>query len=153
MSYIFENGGSISKSLVRKIPRRVIENAKNSNLVPVVDLMVFRLYPGFKPFFPDYDGNPKSVDWHISNDKDQQEIFMSVSSNENGINNTMFGEHTLLDGQMLLTSSSTPRKETPAVNRGWRLMMRVRFVPKDSNLTPKLLSQQYVDPGSEDAGW
>lgn len=54
---------------------------------------------------------------------------------------------------VLLTSSAAPRRELKTNNRGWRLMMRVRLVEQENQIGPVPVRQQYLDPGSEDAGW
>ncbi len=153
-AFILKNGGPVAKQLISQLPASFLNSAKQKNLKPVFDLMVFRLYPGYRPFFPDYNGFPKAVGWHTSDENTaSSELWMSVSSHEQGVNNTEFKDISLSDGQMLLVSSSTPRRETPAKNRGWRLMMRVRLVSNNVDVLPKIITQQYVDPGAEDSGW
>ena len=122
ISEIQQNGGSISKELVRKIPAFFSQEG----FKPVVDMLIFRLYPGYRPFFPNYAGRPQSVDWHTSSDVPRPEIWMSVSSHKGGVNETQFRGRTLGDGEILLAYASTPRRELPTKNRGWRLLMRVR---------------------------
>ena len=79
---------------------------------------------------------------------------MSVSSHEDGVNVTEFSGGTqLLDGMLLLTSAASMRRELPTKNRGWRLLMRVRLVPEGEVEPSKLITQQYVDPASEESGW
>ena len=54
ISEIQQNGGVISKELVNKIPA----SFSREGFKPVVDILVFRLYPGYRPFFPNYAGRP-----------------------------------------------------------------------------------------------
>ena len=166
---IKRNGGDISKRLVMQIPA----DFAREGYVPVVDMLIFRLYPGYRPFFPNYEGKPQSVNWHspinfaamfahkphgiipLDNPKSfRKELWMSVSSHESGVNKTEFSDGThLTDGVMLLTSGGLERRELPTKNRGWRLMMRVRLVPEGKVEPSQLITQQYVDPASEEAGW
>jgi hypothetical protein len=155
LEHIKKLGGPISKRLVEKIPESFIQNANRNGLAPVVDVLVYRLYPGYRPYFPDYEGRSKAVGWHTPTEStDRQEIWMSVSSHEQGVNQTEFGCGILADGQLFLTSSQMPRRERQATNRGWRMMMRVRLVPSTQVIhQPNIITQQYVDPKSEDTGW
>ena len=172
------SGGDISKKLVAQIP---IDFAP-PGYVPIVDMLVLRLYPGYRPFFPDYNGRPQTVNWHVPTlegnydgalisspsvlhgnqttdagypaRRQRKELWMSVSSDEKGVNNTEFsGGVQLQDGIVLQTSAAIPRRELPAQNRGWRLLMRVRVVPENQIKPSHLLTQQYVDPASEETGW
>ena len=174
---IKRDGGDIAKRLAGQIP----SDFATEGYVPVVDMMIFRLNPGYRPFFPNYEGLPQSVNWHLphlgfqrelieSDDfllgvddystaatakaEQYKELWMAVSSHEDGVNVTEFsGRVRLEDGMVLLTSASSPRRELPTINRGWRLMMRVRLVPEGKVEPSQLISQQYVNPGSEGAGW
>lgn len=174
---INQNGGDISKQLVAQIP----PDFAPAGYVPIVDMLIFRLYPGYRPFFPNYRGKPQSVNWHLphldlqreliqpddfllgTNDHSvavtaegerYKELWMSVSSHEDGVNVTEFsGGVQLQDGIVLLTSATSPRRELPTKNRGWRLMMRVRLLPEGKVEPSQLITQQYVDPASEEAGW
>ena len=169
---INQNGGDIAKRLVAQIPA----DFAPAGYVPVVDMLTFRLYPGYRPFFPNYEGKPQSVNWHFPyvdesplffafvgnrhealhshEAKQRKELWMSVSSHEDGVNVTEFsGGKQLLDGMLLLTSAASPRRELPTKNRGWRLLMRVRLVPEGEVEPSKLITQQYVDPASEETGW
>ena len=116
-------------------------------------MLTYRLYPKYRPFFPDYKGLPNAVDWHRPTKLSREELWFSVSSHKDGVNKTQFGNKVLSDGKILLTSSLTPRRELPTERRGWRLLMRVRLVPKNE-IAPNLPHlQQYIDPQSEAAGW
>lgn len=151
-------GGDLSKRLVAQIPA----DFAPPGYVPVVDMLIFRLYPGYRPFFPDYNGRPQAVNWHVptltAGNEDAgmqlQELWMSVSSHAQGVNHTEFSDGVQLrDGIVLQTSATTPRRELPTKNRGWRLLMRVRVVPENQVEPARLLTQQYVDPASEETGW
>lgn len=156
MDYIAKFGGPVSKNLISQLPMWLIRSAQERGLEPIADIMVFRLYQGYRPYFVDYNGNPKSIDWHIDSNQESretQELWLSVSSHKEGVNHTQFADRTLYDGQILLTSSKNPRRELHTENRGWRYMMRIRFIPREFIGEPKIITQQYVDPRSEDTGW
>ena len=168
---IQQNGGDTAKRLVAKIPA----NFAPIGHVPVVDMLIFRLYPGYRPFFPNYNGKPQAVNWHFPHLADIQdpddlhraamfimakrnnELWMSVSSHEDGVNVTEFdtldGGIQLQDGEILHTSAAAPRRELPAAERGWRLIMRVRHLPEGQVRPSQVITQQYVNPGSEEEGW
>ena len=166
---IKRDGGNISKQLVDRIPA----DFAPEGFVPVVDMLIYRLYSGYRPFFPNYEGKPQSVNWHLPIDfaamippskphamipldsiKTLKELWMAVSSHEDGVNVTEFsGGAQLQDGVMLQTSASAPRRELPTKNRGWRLLMRVRLVAEGKLKPSQVINQQYVDPASEEAGW
>lgn len=57
------------------------------------------------------------------------------------------------DGDVVLTSSHTPRRELPATQRGWRGMFRIRMEEKPSNTTGELVKQQYVSIPHRGKGW
>jgi hypothetical protein len=148
-------GGPTSKRLIENIPQELLSAARSRQFEPVVDSVTFRLYPGYRPYFPDPNGNPVSTSWHRTpGSLGTEEVWMSVSTHPDGMNQTEFADIALKDGQVLLASASTPRRELPATNRGWRLMMRVRFVPRiNVPARPIIINRQYVDPSSEDKGW
>ena len=174
---IKRTGGDNAKQLVAQIPA----DFAPEGYVPVVDMLIFRLNPDYRPFFPNYSGKPQSVNWHFphldllrelaqpdefllgtddnsvvvaAEGERYKELWMSVSSHEDGVNVTEFsGGVQLQDGIVLLTSATSPRRELPTKNRGWRLMMRVRLVPEGKVEPSQLITQQYVDPASEETGW
>ncbi len=153
---IARDGGRISKELVALV-RDKLDVFSVGKQKPVVDLLVFRLYPGYRPFFPDYSGKPDAVDWHTSATRDhidEPEIWLTVSSHEDGVNVTDFaGGLQLNDGMIVVTTASVPRRQLPTINRGWQLMMRVRGVDEGIPTVPQKITQQYVAPSSEDIGW
>jgi hypothetical protein len=156
IDYVLKNGGSVSKRVVSNLPTDLIESKRAKGLEPVMDIMVFRLYPSYRPYFVNHESNPVSVDWHTSSSShthDKDELWLSISSHMDGVNQTEFSDHKLVDGQMFLTLSSNPRRELCTKNRGWRYMMRMRFVPNKLITKPVIITQQYVDPSSEDIGW
>ena len=171
LQYLAKHGGRVSKKLLS-----VIQD--NSEIIaprflapldrkPVIDLFVFRLYPGYRPFFPDYYGDPKAVDLHMSGvsspyiktaigpiTTQQPELWLTVSSHDDLVNATEFADGFVLnDGMLVEVSAYSPRRQLPAENRGWRLMMRVRLVPENDKRPVRKITQQYVAPSSEDAGW
>lgn len=167
---IKRTGGNIAKRLVTQIPA----DFAPEGYVPVVDILIFRLYSGYRPFFPNYENKPQSVNWHLPLDFAAmlppskpharipldsikpyvKELWMSVSSHEDSVNVTEFSGGTQLqDGDLLLTSAAVPRRELPTENRGWRLLMRVRLAAEDKLKPSQVINQQYVDPASEEAGW
>lgn len=168
---IAQHGGRVSKRLL-SIIRDNSEFVSPKFLAPlgskpVIDLVIFRLYPGYRPFFPNYHGNPEAVDLHMSGISSpyvktaigpiatqQPELWLTVSSHDNLVNATEFADGFVLnDGMLVKASAYTPRRQLPAENRGWRLMMRVRLVPENDNTPVRKITQQYVAPSSEDAGW
>lgn len=166
---IKRTGGDTAKRLVAQIPA----DFAPEGYVPVVDMLIFRLNPGYRLFFPNYENKPQSVNWHLPVDFGAmisrkprsmmlinsarpylKELWMSVSSHEDGVNITEFsGEAQLKDGMVLLTSATSPRRELPTENRGWRLMMRVRLALEGELKSSQVINQQYVDPASEETGW
>ena len=56
------------------------------------------------------------------------------------------------DGDIVLTSSHTPRRELPALRRGWRGLFRIRM-DKSSNVGGELVKQQYVSIPHRGKGW
>lgn len=168
--YLAQHGGRVSKKLLAIIKDNSDffspEFLDPLNRKPVIDLLVFRLYPGYRPFFPDYHGKPEAIDRHTSGipssyiktavgpiATQQPELWLTVSSHDNLVNSTEFADFLLTDGMIIKTSAYTPRRQLTAENRGWRLMMRVRLVPKDDDTPVRKITQQYVAPSSEDAGW
>lgn len=169
--YLAQHGGRVSKKLLAIIKDKTEFFSPDFlaplNRKPVIDLVVFRLYPGYRPFFPDYSGKPEAVDQHQSGisplyiktavgpiSVQQPELWLTVSSHDNLVNATEFADDFILsDGMVVETSAYTPRRQLPAENRGWRLMMRVRLIPKDDTTAVRKITQQYVAPSSEDAGW
>ena len=178
---IERTGGDTAKRLVAQIPA----DFAPEGYVPVVDMFIFRLNPGDRPFFPNYEGKPQSFNWHLPtvplaidslaidhskvdawlaleiDDMIRQnginslkELWMSVSSHEDGVNITEFsGGAQLQDGEVLLTSAAAPRRELRTENRGWRLMLRVRLVAESKLKPSQTMNQQYVGPSSEEEGW
>lgn len=99
-----------------------------------------------------------STEWHrkVGNAESMQklrELWMSVASHRDGVSHTQFlpvalpyvkHQSRLIDGEILLASSLNPRYELRAINRGLRLMMRVRLVPEHDNTPYRPISQQYL---------
>jgi len=58
------------------------------------------------------------------------------------------------DGDIVLTSSHTARRETPTMNRGWRAMFRVSMrEPQKSTTNGETVKQQYVSIPYASKGW
>ena len=171
LEYLSQHGGRVSKKLLAII-KDSSEFFSQDFLVPfgskpVIDLVIFRLYPGYRPFFPNYQGNPEAVDLSMSGISSpyvktaigpiatqQPELWLTVSSHDDLVNATEFADGFVLnDGILVEASAYSPRRQLPAENRGWRLMMRVRLVPENDNTPVRKITQQYVAPSSEDAGW
>lgn len=155
------NGGGLTRELIKKVPEDFLKLSKAKGMIPVVDVIVFRLYPGYRPIFPDYSGKPIKSGWHqpfLSTKNEMEElpeIYMAIStSNAGGVNKTVFADGTILnDGEILEVSSHLPRKENNTVERGWRLLMRVSLRHPDEVHLGRKVDQQYVDPQSESYGW
>jgi hypothetical protein len=63
----------------------------------------------------------------------------------------------LKDGDVVLTSSHTPRRETATTNRGWRAILRASLVDestsKPNKFTDQLVKQQYMQVPYIAKGW
>lgn len=149
-----QNGNKVYNDLINQIPESFLREAKEKGLKPVLDIMNFRLYSNYRPFFPDYAGKPKDVDSHIPSRKHLKELWMFVSSEKDGVSSTEFNNQFVSKpGQIIEAYSNMPRKELRATSRGWRVMLRVRFVPKNQKTEIKKLNQQYVHPYSLHEGY
>ena len=58
------------------------------------------------------------------------------------------------DGDIVLTTSHTARRETATINRGWRAMFRVSMqTPEKENPEGEVVKQQYVSIPNASKGW
>jgi len=157
--FLQQNGGAYEKKLIELIPAEFIERGKANGFIPIVDVIIFRLYVGYKPIFPNYIGEPLTADFHkpvkgsADSTIERPELYMSMSTLDAGVNFTEFGDKTLKDGEILRVSSHQPRRELSATQRGWRLMLRVSLQRPEIARNGKLAKFQYVDPMTEDQGW
>lgn len=60
---------------------------------------------------------------------------------------------SMQDGDVVLTSSHTPRRELPATQRGWRGMFRARMEAPSNAADGELVKQQYVSIPHRGKGW
>lgn len=154
--FLNRHGGVIAKKMLNAVPPDYLLSLVSSGLQPRFDILIFRLYPGYTPLPPKQNGVPMPRGWKLGIHGSHPEIIISASSAEKGVSHTEILTPELLkipDGVICCLSKDIPRRETPALNRGWSLFFRAYGVKENACSEGTLVTQQYVDPMSEATGW